>query len=60
MSATIVRVEGSLVLAELDGFAERGVVMTRNRMTPGEHVQLRIRDAIPKAGRLVLEPLAED
>ena len=60
VGATIVRVEGSLVLAELDGFAERGVVMTRNRMTPGEHVQLRIRDAIPKAGRLVLEPLAED
>ncbi|MGI5922681.1 MAG: ribonuclease catalytic domain-containing protein [Lentisphaeria bacterium] len=59
VGATIVRVEGSLVLAELDGFAERGVVMTRNRMTPGEHVQLRIRDAIPKAGRLVLEPLAE-
>ena len=59
VGATIVRAEGSLILAEIDGFAERGVVMTRSRMTPGEHVRLRIRDAIPNAGRLVLEPLAE-
>jgi exoribonuclease-2 len=60
IAATIVRVEGSLILAEIDGFAERGVVMTRKRMTPGERVQLRIRDAIPQAGRLVLEPIAEN
>ena len=59
VGATIVRAEGSLILAEIDGFAERGVVMTRSRMTLGEHVRLRIRDAIPNAGRLVLEPLAE-
>lgn len=59
MGATIVRVEGSLILAELDGYAERGVVMTRDRMTPGQRLQVRIRDVIPEAGRMVLVPAAD-
>ena len=57
LDATVVRVEGSLVLAELNDFYERGVVMTRDRPYVGDELRVRIQDVNPKLGRMVLEPL---
>lgn len=55
LEATIVRIDGSLVLAELDRFYERGVVMTRERLQPGEKIQVRILEINPESGRLAME-----
>lgn len=55
MEATVMRVDGGLVLAELDYFCERGVVMVRDRPMLGEKITVTIKDAIPEAGRLVLQ-----
>ncbi|NLF92526.1 MAG: RNB domain-containing ribonuclease [Oligosphaeraceae bacterium] len=52
--ATIVRLEGVMVLAELAGFYERGVVMTRDRHYPGEELQVRLQEVKPQLGRLVM------
>ncbi|MBR4125244.1 MAG: RNB domain-containing ribonuclease [Victivallales bacterium] len=54
--ATIVRQEGALTLAELDDFFVRGVVMTRDRPSIGDQLQVRITDVQPKQQRLTLEP----
>ena len=53
--ATVMKVEGSVVLAELDYYCERGVVMTRDRPSPGEHIKVTIKDVIPDSGRLILQ-----
>ncbi|MBQ7652045.1 MAG: RNB domain-containing ribonuclease [Victivallales bacterium] len=55
MGATVMKVEGSVVLAELDYYCERGVVMTRDRPSPGEHIKVIVKDAIPNSGRLILQ-----
>jgi exoribonuclease-2 len=55
LDATIVRLDGSLVLAELDRFYERGVVMTRERLQLGQKIQVRIREINPDAGRMAME-----
>ncbi|MDY0175269.1 MAG: RNB domain-containing ribonuclease [Lentisphaeria bacterium] len=55
IEATVVRQEGSLVLAELDRFYERGVVMTRERPQLGERLKVRIIEANPQTGRLGME-----
>ena len=55
MGATVMKVEGPMVLAELDYYCERGVVMTRDRPLPGEHINVIVKDAIPNSGRLVLQ-----
>ncbi|NMA20359.1 MAG: RNB domain-containing ribonuclease [Lentisphaerae bacterium] len=55
LDATIVRLDGSLVLAELNRFYERGVVMTRERLQTGEKIQVRILEINPKGGRMALE-----
>ena len=55
MGATVMKVEGSMVLAELDYYCERGVVMTRDRPSPGEHINVTIKNVIPDSGRLVLQ-----
>ncbi len=57
VGATIVRQEGALTLAELDDFFVRGVVMTRDRPSIGDHLQVRIADVQPKQQRLTLEPV---
>ena len=54
--ATIVRQEGVMTLAELDDFFVRGVVMTRDRPSIGDHLNVRIADVQPKQQRLTLEP----
>ena len=56
VGATIVRQEGALTLAELDDFFVRGVVMTRDRPSIGDQLQVRITDVQPKQQRLTLEP----
>ena len=56
VSATIVRQEGTLTLAELDDFFVRGVVMTRDRPEIGDQLQVRIADVQPRQQRLTLEP----
>ena len=53
--ATVMKVEGSVVIAELDYYCERGVVMTRDRPSPGEHIKVTIKDVIPDSGRLILQ-----
>lgn len=55
LDATIVRLDGSLVLAELNRFYERGVVMTRERLQPGEKIKVRILEINPGSGRLAME-----
>ena len=55
IGATVMKVEGVVVIAELDYYCERGVVMTRDRPSPGEHINVVIKDAIPASGRLVLQ-----
>lgn len=55
MGATVMKVEGPMVLAELDYYCERGIVMTRDRPSPGEHINVIVKDAIPNSGRLVLQ-----
>lgn len=57
LTGTIVRVDGNLVLAELDNFCERGVVITRERLQPGQTVTLKLAEAIPKTGRLAFSLL---
>lgn len=52
--ATIVRLEGAMVLAELAEFYERGVVMTRDRHSLGEELQVRLQEVKPQLGRLVM------
>lgn len=52
LTGTIVRVDGNLVLVELDDFFERGVIITRERLQPGDAVALKLAEAIPKTGRL--------
>ncbi len=53
--AMVVRQEGSLVLAEVLGLYERGVVYTRDSVRVGEILNVTIREALPKAGRLVMD-----
>lgn len=53
--ATTMRVEGSMVLAELDFFCVKGVVMTRDKPAPGERINVTVKDVFPDAGRLVLQ-----
>ena len=55
MGATVMRVEGAMVLAELDYYCERGVVITRDKPSPGEHIQITIKEVYPDSGRLVLQ-----
>jgi len=55
MGATVVRLDGNLVLVELDEFFERGVLMTRDRPYIGDAVQVRITEIKPALGRMVLE-----
>ena len=54
--ATVVRVEGNLLLAELDEYYERGVLFTRDRPAVGDRLDVRIVAVNPTAGRLTLEP----
>ncbi len=54
MTVTVVRVEGSFVLAELDTYLERGVLMCRERLQIGQRLPARIREVHPEAGRMVL------
>ena len=54
--ATVVRVEGNLILAELDEYYERGVLFTRDRPAVGDRLDVRITAVNPAAGRLTLEP----
>ena len=56
VGATIVRQEGVMTLAELDDFFVRGVVMTRDRPSIGDQLQVRIADVQPRQQRLTLEP----
>ncbi|MBP5672260.1 MAG: RNB domain-containing ribonuclease [Victivallales bacterium] len=53
--AMVVRQEGNLVLAEIDQLYERGVVYTRDHVRLGEKITVRVRESLPKSGRLVLE-----
>ncbi|NMA43362.1 MAG: RNB domain-containing ribonuclease [Oligosphaeraceae bacterium] len=55
MQATVIRLDGSLVLAELDKFYERGVVMTREKLLLGQRLNVRIIEANPQSGRLAME-----
>ena len=55
MGATVMKVEGPVVLAELDFYCERGVVITRDKPMPGEHIQITIKEVYPDSGRLVLQ-----
>ncbi|MFA6930715.1 MAG: RNB domain-containing ribonuclease [Lentisphaeria bacterium] len=55
LDATIVRLDGSLVLAELERFYERGVVRTRERLQLGEKIKVRLQEINPETGRLAME-----
>ena len=55
MGATVMKVEGPMVLAELDFYCERGVVITRDKPMPGEHIQVTVKEVYPDSGRLVLQ-----
>ena len=55
LGATVVRLEGSQALAELDDYYERGIVMTRDRPYVGDELQVRIIEIRPELGRLVME-----
>ncbi len=55
MGATVMKVEGPMVLAELEFYCERGVVITRDKPMPGEHIQIIIKEVYPDSGRLVLQ-----
>ena len=55
MGATVMKVEGVMVLAELDYYCERGVVITRDKPMPGEHIQVTVKEDYPDSGRLVLQ-----
>ena len=54
MGATVMRVEGVMVLAELDFYCERGVVITRDKPMLGEKIQVTVKEVYPDSGRLVL------
>lgn len=54
MGATVIKVEGAAVIAELDYYCERGIVITRDKPSPGEHIKVAIKEVYPDAGRLVL------
>lgn len=54
--ATVVRVEGRLVLVELSEYLARGVLMVRDAPSLGERLTVRIQEVKPKLNRLVLEP----
>ncbi len=55
LDATVVRLEGRLVLAELDDYFVRGIVLTRDNPPLGERMSVRIQEINPKLNRLVLE-----
>ena len=55
MEATVMWVEGAMVLAELDTYCERGVVMTRDKPMLGEKIRVTIKEVYPDSGRLVLQ-----
>ena len=53
--ATVVRVEGNLVLAELDFYCARGILLCRERPIPGDRCRVQIKEVYPDTGRLVLQ-----
>ncbi|MBN2451776.1 MAG: RNB domain-containing ribonuclease [Lentisphaeria bacterium] len=55
MEATVVSQDGRFVLAEVGEVLERGVLFTKGAVHVGDRVRVRLRDANPKAGKLVLE-----
>jgi hypothetical protein len=55
--ATVMRVEGSLVLAELDTYCVRGIVLSRDKPKPGEHIKVSIKEVHPDVARLVMQRL---
>ena len=55
--ATALRVEGSLVLAELDTYCVRGIVLSRDKPRPGEHISVSIKEVHPDSARLVMQRL---
>lgn len=56
-NATVVRIEGNLVLGELEQLYERGLVYTRGHVHIGEQIRVRVRESSAKNGRLVLDML---
>lgn len=52
--ATVVKIEGQLILAEIDSYYERGILMSRDRVRVGERCLVRITDVKPKVGRMTL------
>ena len=55
--ATVVRVEGNLILAELEFYCARGVLLCRERPLPGEHCNVEIKEVYPDSKRLILQRL---
>lgn len=54
--ATVVRVEGRLVLVELNEYLVRGILLVRDAPSLGETLLVRIQEVKPKLNRLVTEP----
>lgn len=57
LDATIVRIDGNLILAELQDYYERGVVITRERLKTGQKIKVEIIESNPKSGRLAMKLL---
>jgi len=60
IGATIVRVDGALVLAEIDRFCERGVVMTREKFKIGDRIIARIHEVNPQIKRLSMKVVSSE
>lgn len=54
-NATIVRIDGPVILGEIDDYCVRGIVYTRDYVKLGERVQVSVKDVHPNTARLTLE-----
>ena len=55
LRAIVVRAEDRLVLAELQDYFVRGIILTRDRPEVGDTLDVRIQEVNPKLNRLVME-----
>ena len=55
ITATVVKLEGRAIIAELDKYYERGIILSREHLQVGERCLVRLTEIKPKLTRMVME-----
>jgi len=55
IAATVVKLEGRAIIAEIDKYYERGIILSREHLQIGERCLVRLTEIKPKLTRLVME-----